>query len=314
MDDPNSLPKLQVVRTGILFRSVDPRQRGHRALFHRHSRPFSRFATCRCAGRNRIIFDSALLGEGRKNRILVKITLSLFEEATLGVAPLPDGHSGISKVPISSFDIATVGTANEDPRKIPRIIFYAHLAAPAEISSKDIRPVSDLFEMDAVLQEPASCFGQETRPEGHAIRRQIKTQSALQLLPDGQRRTQQRRMDASLVDSGDFHGEPTLEFTQRKNRAFFGRVAVDFGFKVGLETCLEDSPVSIGTGSWPQSQLKPEIRASSEDGLSFKDRLPPLDIFVGDLLLSRPDRFHGELVEHGEDFCCYAVRRPSQRS
>ena len=156
---------------GILFRSVDPRQRGHRALFPRHSRPFSRFATCRCAGRNRIIFDSALLGEGRKNRILVKITLSLFEEATLGVAPLPDGHCGISKVPISSFDIATVGTANEDPRKIPRIIFYAHLAAPAEISSKDIRPVSDLFETDAVLQEPAPCFRQETRPKGHAIRR-----------------------------------------------------------------------------------------------------------------------------------------------
>src|ERR1700691_4519854 len=38
---------------------------------------------------------------------------------------------------------------------------------------------------------------------------------------------------------------------------------VDFGFNVGLETCLEDSSVSIGTGSWPQSQLKPEIRASS---------------------------------------------------
>jgi putative transposase len=89
---------------------------------------------------------------------------------------------------------------------------------------------------------------------------------------------------------------------------------VDFGFNVGLETCLEDSSVSIGTGSGAQSQLKPEIRASSEGGLSFQDRLPPLDIFVGDLLLSRSDRFHGELVERAEDFCGYAVRRPCKRS
>ena len=184
---------------GYCFEVSIPDERGHRVPFLRHSWPLCRFATCRGAGRNRIIFDSALLGEGGKNRILVKIALSLFEKATLGVAPLPDRHRGISKVPISSFDIAAVGTTNEDPRKIPRIIFYEHLAAPAEISSKDIRPVSDLFEMDAVLQEPAPCFRQETRPKGHAIRRQIKTQSTLQLLPDGQRRTQQRRMDASLV-------------------------------------------------------------------------------------------------------------------
>jgi hypothetical protein len=31
---------------------------------------------------------------------------------------------------------------------------------------------------------------------------------------------------------------------------------VDFGFNVGLETCLEDSSVSIGTGSWPQGSGK----------------------------------------------------------
>jgi hypothetical protein len=77
---------------------------------------------------------------------------------------------------------------NEDPRKISRIIFYKHVAASAEVSDKDIRPVSDLFEMDAVFQEPAPCCGQETRPEGRAIRRQIKTQPTLRLLPDGQRR------------------------------------------------------------------------------------------------------------------------------
>jgi hypothetical protein len=33
-------------------------------------------------------------------------------------------------------------------------------------------------------------------------------------------------MDTSLVYSGDFCREPTLEFTQREHRAFFGRVAV----------------------------------------------------------------------------------------
>jgi hypothetical protein len=98
----------------------------------------------------------------------------------------PDRHCGIGEVPISSLDIAAVGTKHKDSRKIPRIIFYKHLAASAEVSGKNIRSVSDFFEMDAVLQEPASCFGQEARPEGHTVRRQIKTQPTLRLLPDGQ--------------------------------------------------------------------------------------------------------------------------------
>ena len=133
--------------------------------------------------------------------------------------------------------------------------------------SKDIRPVSDLFEMDAVLQEPAPCFRQETRPKGHAIRRQIKTQSTLQLLPDGQRRTQQRRMDASLVNSGDFHGEPTLEFTQRKNRAFFGRVAFS-SFRIA-ESCARkdvnrshhgaDQPLNVTAEAWRRRRTVDEL-------------------------------------------------------
>ena len=140
-------------------------------MFLRHPWPLCPFASCRSAGRHSIILNSALQGESRKNRVLVEITLSLIEKATLGVAPLPDRHCGISEVPISSFDIAAVGTTHEDSRKIPRIIFYEHVPASAEAASKNIRPVSDFFEMDAVLQEPASCFGQEARPEGHAVRR-----------------------------------------------------------------------------------------------------------------------------------------------
>jgi hypothetical protein len=81
-----------------------------------------------------------------------------------------------------------------------------------------------------------------------------------------------------------------------------------------LNLRLGEASPSIWTGSGPQSQLKPKILASGEDGLSFKDGLPPLDIFVGDLLLSRSNRFRGELVEHAEDFCGYAVRRPCKRS
>jgi hypothetical protein len=93
--------------------------------------------------------------------------------------------------------VSRCGTAHENPRKIARIIFYEHVATSAEVSSKDIRPVSDFLEMDAALQEPAPCFGSETRPEGHAVRRRIETPSTLQLLPDGQRWAQQRRMDTS---------------------------------------------------------------------------------------------------------------------
>src|SRR5271157_3189471 len=120
---------MQQSRAGILFRSVDPRERCRRALLLRHGRPLCRFATCRSAVRDRIILDSALQGESGKNRILVEIALSLIEKTTLGVAPLPDRHCGISEVPISSFDVAAVRTTNEDPRKIPRIIFYEHVAA-----------------------------------------------------------------------------------------------------------------------------------------------------------------------------------------
>ena len=36
--------------------------------------------------------------------------------------------------------------------------------------------------------------------------------------------------------------------------------AVDFGFNVGLESSSGDFSVSIGTGTRPQSQLKPKIR------------------------------------------------------
>src|SRR5476651_2155812 len=53
---------------------------------------------------------------------------------------------------------------------------------------------------------------------------------------------------------------------------------------------------------------------SGEDSLSFKCGFPALHILVGDLLLSGPNRFHGELVEHAEDFCGYAVRCPCKRS
>ena len=62
-----------------------------------------------------------------------------------------------------------------------------------------------------------------------------QTQPTLRLLPDGQRRAQQRRVDASLVYSGDFHCEPTLKFAQRENRAFFGRVAFS-SFRIA-ESC-----------------------------------------------------------------------------
>ena len=61
-------------------------------------------------------------------------------------------------------------------------------------------------------------------------------------------------------------------------------------------------------------QLKPEMQRQAKTASRSRTGFHLLDIFVGDLLLSRPDRFHGELVEHAEDFCCYAVRRPSQRS
>jgi hypothetical protein len=54
-----------------------------------------------------------LQGESGKNRVLVEIALSSIEKPTLGVAPLPNRHCGISEVPISSFDVAAVGTAHE---------------------------------------------------------------------------------------------------------------------------------------------------------------------------------------------------------
>src|SRR5262249_48535938 len=98
-DDPNSFPELQVVRAGIFFRSVDPRERRRRALLLRHARPLCRFSTCRSAVCDRIILDSALQGESGKNRVLVEIALSSIEKATLGVAPLPNRHCGISEVP-----------------------------------------------------------------------------------------------------------------------------------------------------------------------------------------------------------------------
>src|SRR5215472_7595557 len=83
-DDPNSFPELQVVRAGIFFRSVDPRERRRRALLLRHARPLCRFSTCRSAVCDRIILDSALQGESGKNRVLVEIALSSIEKATLG--------------------------------------------------------------------------------------------------------------------------------------------------------------------------------------------------------------------------------------
>src|ERR1700722_9725680 len=121
--------------------------------------------------------------------------------------------------------------------------------------------------MDAVFQEPAPCFGQETRPEGHAIRRQIKTQSTLRLLPDGQRGAQQRRMDAALVYSGDFHGEPTLEFSQRENRAFFGRVAFS-SFRVAESRARKDvnrshhgadQPLNVTAKTWRRRRAVDEL-------------------------------------------------------
>jgi len=45
---------------------------------------------------------------------------------------------------------------------------------------------------------------------------------------------------------------------------------------------------------------------SGENGLSLKCGFPPLHILVGDLLLPRSNRFHGELVQHAEDFRSYS--------
>src|SRR5262249_33488553 len=54
---------------------------------------------------------------------------------------------------------------------------------------------------------------------------------------------------------------------------------VDFGFNVGLEGSPEDFSVSIGTGTWPQSQLKPKIRRrQAKNGLSLKCGFPALRI------------------------------------
>jgi len=53
---------------------------------------------------------------------------------------------------------------------------------------------------------------------------------------------------------------------------------------------------------------------SGENGLSLKCGFPALHILVGDLLLPRSNRFHGELVKHAEDFCGDAIRGPRERS
>ena len=76
------------------------------------------------------------------------------------------------------------------------------------------------------------------------------------------------RMDAWLrYNSGDFHGEPTLEFTQRKNRAFFGRVAFS-SFRIA-ESCARkdvnrshhgaDQPLNVTAEAWRRRRTVDEL-------------------------------------------------------
>jgi len=53
---------------------------------------------------------------------------------------------------------------------------------------------------------------------------------------------------------------------------------------------------------------------SGENCFALKDRLPALDIVIGDLFFSGTNRFNGELVQHAKNFCGDAIGHSSQCS
>ena len=74
-------------------------------------------------------------------------------------------------------------------------------------------------------------------------------------------------MNASLVYSGDFHGEPTLEFSQRENRAFLGRVAFS-SFRVAESRARKyvngshhgaDQPLNVTAKAWRRRRTVDEL-------------------------------------------------------